>query len=282
MTAPAPQLPAAAAEPENEVKLSFIDHLRDLRKRLTRALLGVVVGMALVGGFVERIFHWLMEPVLGSLPESQQALHYTSYIEPLMVYLKVALYGGIFAATPWVLWQLWLFVAPGLYKREKRVVVPFLVFGTLLFYAGAAFCYYIIMPAAFPAMAAIASDTSLSPVLTMSAQLSLVLAMLLGFGVVFEVPVVIAFLSMVGLVNARTLARYRRYAVLVNLVAAALITPTGDPLNLAFMAVPMIVFYEIGIVLARILGKPAAPEREPSPAPLGSSDGTGGDEPTGA
>ena len=277
MTAPAPELPPRAAEPENEVKLSFIDHLRDLRKRLARALLGVAVGMALVGGFVERIFHWLMEPVLASLPESQRALHYTSYVEPLMVYLKVALYGGIFAAIPWVLWQLWLFVAPGLYKREKRVVVPFLVFGTLLFYAGAAFCYYVIMPAAFPAMAAIASDTSLAPVLTMSAQLSLVLAMLLGFGVVFEVPVVIAFLSMVGLVNARTLAKYRRYAVLVNLVAAALITPTGDPLNLAFMAVPMIVFYEIGIVLARILGKPAAPEGEPPPPRAGR----GGDEPAG-
>lgn len=260
MTSPAPELPAGPTEPENEVKLSLLDHLRDLRKRLSHALLGVVVGMALVGGFVERIFHWLMAPVLASLPESARALHYTSYVEPLMVYLKVALYGGIFAAAPWVLWQLWLFVAPGLYKREKRVVVPFLVFGTLLFYGGAAFCYFLIMPAAFPAMASIASDSSLAPVLTMSAQLSLVLAMLLGFGVVFEVPVVIAFLSMVGLVDARMLSRYRRYAIIVNVVAAAIITPTGDPLNLALMAVPMILFYEIGILLARILGKRRAAE----------------------
>src|SRR5512145_3516824 len=162
--------------------------------------------MIAVGAFVERIFHTLMQPVLDSLPENQRSLHYTSYIEPFMVYLKVAAYGGIFVAVPWVLWQLWLFVAPGLYKREKRVVVPFLAFGTLLFYAGAAFCYFLIMPAAFPAMAAIANDASLSPVLTMSEQLSLVLAMLLGFGVVFEVPVVIAFLAMVGVVNWRTLA----------------------------------------------------------------------------
>jgi len=111
------------------------------------------------------------------------------------------------------------------------------------------------MPAAFEAMAAIANDASLAPVLTMSEQLSLVLAMLLGFGVVFEVPVVIAFLAMVGLVDCRTLARYRRYAIILNVAAAALITPTGDPLNLALMAVPMIVFYEIGILLARVLGK---------------------------
>jgi sec-independent protein translocase protein TatC len=255
MTVPAPQLPPAPAEPENEVKLSFMDHLRELRKRLTRALLGVVVGMAVVGGFVEPIFHRLMQPVLDSLPEKQRALHYTSYIEPLMVYLKVALYGGIFVAVPWVLYQLWQFIAPGLYRKEKRVVVPFLLSGTLLFYGGAVFCYFVIMPAAFPAMAAIATDPSLSPVLTMSEQLSLVLGMLLGFGIVFEVPVIIAFLAMVGLVNWRMLAKYRRIAVVVNVTVAAIITPTGDPLNLAFMAVPLILFYEIGIVLARILGK---------------------------
>lgn len=262
MSASVPELPPAPTEPENEVKLSFMDHLRELRKRLGRALLGVVVGMALVGGFVEKIFHWAMMPVLASLPEQQQKLHFTSYIEPLMVYLKVALYGGIFAAVPWVLWQLWQFVAPGLYRREKRVVVPFLVFGTLLFYGGAAFCYFVIMPAAFPAMAAIANDASLAPVLTMSEQLSLVLAMLLGFGVVFELPVVISFLSMIGLVNWRTLAKYRRYAVVVNVLVAAIITPTGDPLNLAMMALPMVVFYEIGIVLARILGKKQLPAEE--------------------
>jgi sec-independent protein translocase protein TatC len=249
-----PELPPAV-EPENEVRLTFLEHLRDLRKRLGRALLGVAVGTAIVGGFVEKIFHALMQPVLDSLPEKQRALHYTSYVEPLMVYLKVAVYGGIFLAVPWVLWQLWLFVAPGLYRKEKRVVIPFLLSGTLLFYGGAAFCYFLIMPAAFPAMAAVANDASLAPVLTMSAQLSLVLAMLLGFGVVFEVPVVIVFLSMIGVVHWQTLARYRRIAVVVNLIAAALITPTGDPLNLALMALPMIAFYEVGILLARLLGK---------------------------
>lgn len=260
MTAPVPELPPASPEPENEVRLSFMDHLRELRKRLGRALLGVVVGMAAVAWFVEPIFHRLMQPVLDSLPEHQRAIHYTSSIEPFMVYLKVALYGGIFAAVPWVLWQLWQFIAPGLYKKEKRVVIPFLFFGTLLFYTGAVFCYLVIMPAAFPAMAAIANDPSLAPVLTMREQLSLVLAMLLGFGVVFEVPVVIAFLAMVGLVDWRWLAKYRRYAIIVNITAAALITPTGDPLNLALMAVPMVVFYEIGIVLARVLGKRREPE----------------------
>jgi sec-independent protein translocase protein TatC len=260
MTSPAPQLPAPAPDgPEDDARQGFFEHLNELRKRLVRALLGIGVGMALVGWFCERIFRWVMLPVIRSLPENQQALHYTSYVEPFMVYLKVSLYGGVFVAAPYVLYQVWLFVAPGLYKRERKVVVPFLASGTLLFYGGAAFCYFVVMPAAFPALAAIAGD-DMKPILTMTEQLSLVLAMLLGFGIVFEVPVLIAFLSMVGLVSADFLARYRRHAIVVNTALAAIITPTGDPFNLALMAVPMILFYEIGILLARIVGKKKAPE----------------------
>lgn len=242
------------AQPENEARLSFQEHLVELRKRIIRALLAVLVGMAAIGYFAERLFRWVMLPILASLPEGQRSLHYTGYIEPFMVYLKVALYGGIFIAIPFILWQLWLFIAPGLYKRERKVVVPFLVSATTLFYAGAAFCYFVVMPYAFPALAAIAGE-DMKPILTMREQLSLVLAMLLGFGVVFEVPVIIAFLSMVGLVSADLLSRYRRHAIVVNVIAAAVITPTGDPFSLALMAVPMIAFYEIGVLLARILGK---------------------------
>ena len=256
MTEPAEQLPTAEAptEPEKEVKASFYEHLNELRKRLLRAVLGVAVGMAAVGGFSERLFRWVMLPILRSLPENQQQLHYTNYIEPFMVYLKLALYGGMFAAAPYVLWQVWLFIAPGLYKRERRVVIPFLASGTLLFYGGAAFCYFYVMPAAFPALAAIAG-ADMKPILTMTEQLSLVLSMLLGFGIVFEVPVIIAFLSMIGVVSADWLARYRRHAVIANVILAAVITPTSDPFNLALMAIPMILFYEFGIILARVLGK---------------------------
>ncbi len=258
MTEPA-KLPAPGSpEPENEVKLTFIEHLRELRKRIIRAIWGVLLGMVLVGAFVERLFHVLMVPVLRALPEGKKQLVYTSAIEPMMVYLKVAVYGGVFVAAPWVLLQIWQFVAPGLYKKEKGVIVPFLIWGTALFYGGAAFCYFLVMPAAFPAMLAFATDTSLSPMLSQSEQLSLVLAMLLGFGIIFEMPVVIAFLSMIGLVSPEFLAKYRRHAIVVNTAVAAIITPTGDPLNLALMAVPMILFYEIGIILARLLGKKKA------------------------
>jgi sec-independent protein translocase protein TatC len=195
-----------------------------------------------------------------SVLEPVHKLVYTSAIEPMMIYLKVAMYGGIFVAAPWILFQLWQFVAPGLYKKERKVVVPFLFFGTLLFYCGAAFCYWLVMPAAFPAMLQFASAASMTPMLSITEQLGLVVAMLLGFGLVFEVPVIIAFLAMVGLVTADFLAKYRRHAIVLNTLLAAIITPTGDPLNLALMAVPMCLFYEVGIILARILGKkkPAA------------------------
>jgi sec-independent protein translocase protein TatC len=249
--------PVPPSEPESDVRQSFFEHLTELRKRIIRAVLGIVVALCLVGYWSEDIFRIVMRPVLRSLPEGQQNLHYTGYIEPFMVYLKVALYGAIFVAAPWILWQLWLFIAPGLYKREKSVVVPFLFFGTLLFYSGAAFCYFVVMPQAFPALAAIAGP-DMKPILTMTEQLSLVLAMLLGFGIVFEVPVIIAFLSMIGLVSASFLAKYRRHAIVLNTILAAIITPTGDPFNLALMAIPMIVFYEVGIILARILGKKKA------------------------
>ena len=229
--------PERPAEPEADVKASFWEHLGELRTRLVRALIGVAVGMALVGSFSERIYRWLMLPVLAALPPEQRALHYTNSLEPFFVYFKVAGYGGVFVAAPVVLYQLWQFIAPGLYRKEKRVVIPFLFFGTLLFYAGALFCYVFVMPYAFPAMFAIAG-ADMRPILTMTEQLSLVLAMLLGFAIVFEVPVIIAFLSMVGLVQANTLAKYRRHAVIVNVIVAALITPTADPLNLALMAVP--------------------------------------------
>ncbi len=265
MSEPGDTPPAGESEPpapEGEVRASFFDHLTELRVRLVRALLGVAVGVAVAGWFSDRIFRWVMEPVLASLPEGQRALNYTSYLEPFLVYLKVALYGGTFLAAPWVLFQLWLFVAPGLYKREKSLVIPFVAIGTLLFYCGVAFTYFAVMPFAFPALASIAGP-DMRPILTMREQLTLVLAMMLGFGVVFEIPVIIAFLAMIGLVTPEFLAKYRRHAIIVNVILAAILTPTGDPFNLFLMAAPMVVFYEVGILAARLVRK-----RKKAPDPV--------------
>jgi len=262
MSPPDPQPspgPETTPEPEGEVRASFFDHLTELRTRLVRAILGVCVGIGVVAWFSDYIFRFVMRPVINSLPEKERTLNYTSYLEPFLVYLKVALYGGLFLAAPWVLYQIWLFVAPGLYKRERKVVVPFILVGTALFYSGVVFTYFLVMPFAFPALAAIAGP-DMRPLLTMKEQLTLVLAMMLGFGIVFEVPVIIAFLAMVGLVTPQFLSKYRRHAIVINVIVAAIITPTGDPFNLALMAVPMILFYEVGILAARLVGKKKAPE----------------------
>jgi sec-independent protein translocase protein TatC len=264
MTEPA-KLPApqSGPDPEDEVRLTFMQHLEELRKRLLHAAIGVVLCAASMGVYSEKIFRWLMDPVIASLPEGQRALHYTNYLEPFFVYFKVAMYGGVFLGAPWLLWQIWQFVAPGLYRREKKLIFPFLGAGTLCFYGGALFCRELVMPYAFPALATIAGP-DMTPILTMEEQLGLVLGMLLGFGIIFELPVVIAVLAMLGLVSADWLAKYRRHAIVVNVALAAIITPTGDPFNLAMMAIPMVLFYEIGIILAKILGKKRAEDEASS------------------
>ena len=252
-----PALAQAAPAPQGSAPgHRLLAQLRRLKTFLVRSLVGVVAGTVLVGLFVPAVVDGLMAPVRAALPAGKQTLIFTSAIEPMMVYIKVAIYGGVFVAAPWVLLQLWRFVTPALGRRERRLALPFVFWGTFLFYVGAAFCFWLVIPQAFPAMLAFASPGTLSPVLALSKQLSLVLAMLLGFGIVFEMPVVIAFLAMIGLVHWRFLARYRRHAIIVNVALAAIITPTGDPLNLALMAIPMFLFYEIGIVMARVLGKP--------------------------
>jgi len=264
VSAPAPKaLPPASPPPPGRGLLLY---LRRIRTCLVRSIAGVAAGTAVVGFFVAPLVDALMAPVRAALPPGKQTVVFTSAIEPMMVYIKVAIYGGVFVAAPWVLFQLWRLIGPALGEGRRRRAFSFVVWATLLFYSGAAFCYWLVLPQAFPAMLAFASSGNLTPVLALSQQLSLVLAMLFGFGIVFEVPVVIAFLSMVGLVNWRFLARYRRHAIVANVALAAIITPTGDPLNLALLAVPMILFYEVGILLARLLGRPGPAALAEGPA----------------
>jgi sec-independent protein translocase protein TatC len=242
----------------DEARMTFLEHLEELRTRLIRSLLAISVGAAVGVYFSPRIFRLLMEPVLAALPEGSRKLHPTAVMEKFTVYLKVGLYAGIFLATPVVLYQLWRFVAPALYNREKRYVTPFVVVGTIFFMGGALFCYFVILPPALSYLIGVGGTDDASfvePLLSMREQLSFVLALELAFGLIFELPLILTVLSMLGLVSARFLAEKRRYAILVNTILAAIITPTGDPLNLALMAVPMCLMYEVGILGARVFGK---------------------------
>jgi len=249
-----PKPAAASAGPEDDVQLSLRDHLMELRKRLKWALIWLLLGFAASYYWSQQIFHFLMLPVFAALPEGEKALHFASSIEPFLIYLKVGLYAGLFVASPFIFWQIWLFVAPGLYRRERRKIVPFVVAATLFFLGGAVFCYVVILPPTFDFLIK-NTGPNITPVLMMDQQLGLVMLLVLAFGIIFELPMILTLLAMMGVVDYKFLSKYRRHAIILNVIIAAFVTPTGDPFNLALMALPMMVCYELGVLGARIFGK---------------------------
>ncbi|HET9684054.1 MAG TPA: twin-arginine translocase subunit TatC [Gemmatimonadaceae bacterium] len=248
---PTPPTPAA---PEDDIHLSLREHLIELRKRLKWALIWLIVGFCASYYWSQQIFHFLMLPIFAALPEGEKALHFSSSIEPFLIYLKVGLYSGIFVASPMIFWQIWLFVAPGLYRRERKKIVPFVLAATIFFIGGATFCYVVVLPPAFQFLINSAGP-DIKPVLMMDEQLGLVMLMLLAFAIIFELPLVLTLLAMMGVVDYKFLSKYRRHAIVVNVIIAAFVTPTGDPFNLALMALPMMVCYELGVLGAWIFGK---------------------------
>jgi len=247
--------PAEAPEkPEDDVQLSLRDHLMELRKRLKWALIWLMVGFVASYYWSQDIFHSLMQPVFAALPEGEKALHFASSVEPFIIYLKVGLYAGLFVASPFIFWQIWMFVAPGLYRRERKKILPFVIVATVFFVGGAVFCYLIILPPTFEFLIKNVGP-NITPVLMMDQQLGLVMLMVLAFGIIFELPLILTLLAMMGVVDHKFLSKYRRHAIVVNVLIAAFVTPTGDPFNLALMALPMMVCYELGVLGARIFGK---------------------------
>jgi sec-independent protein translocase protein TatC len=246
--------PPASAAPEDDIHLSLREHLIELRKRLKWALIWLIVGFCASYYWSQQIFHFLMLPIFAALPEGEKALHFSSSVEPFLIYLKVGLYSGIFVASPMIFWQIWLFVAPGLYRRERKKIVPFVLAATIFFVGGAVFCYKIVLPPAFQFLINTAGP-DIEPVLMMDEQLGLVMLMLLAFAIIFELPLILTLLAMMGVVDYKFLNKYRRHAIVVNVILAAFLTPTGDPFNLALMAVPMMVCYELGVLGAWIFGK---------------------------
>ncbi len=398
------------AEPQDEFRMSLMEHLGELRKRLMRVTIAVLILGSASLVFAREVYGLLMRPVLLALPSDSAALVYTSAIEEINVLMKIGLYAGIFMSTPVLLWQIWGFVSPGLYENERKLAAPFIIFGTLAFLAGATFCYLVLLPQMFTFLLqkedataitqrmssarlheedavrylrlgdfqragawsraalgdlqapgegkteqgafgltlipkagvdvqarleglgrlidaiAVAQGPSASPLLiaatdkrgdavkawsegnfyaatarldeaaqvlmgvvpeksgevaalwelekllgvaqarseslnwtkpmlSMNEQLTLVLVLELAFGVIFELPLVMAVLGLVGLVNSKFLFKYQRHAFVVCLIVAALITPTGDAVNLALMAGPMLLCYELGVVLVWLVEK---------------------------
>jgi len=239
--------------------MSFLEHLEDLRRRLLWSAVAVAIGFLACWWRAKEIFQFLSAPVLKALPAGTK-LAYTQLTEPFMLYVNVALIAGIFVASPVLLWQLWLFVAPGLYKREKKWVFPF-VFSSVVFFVGGGYFGYSV---AFPMVAnfLVSTGTDFTPVLKIEDYLDIVTKILLGMGIVFETPLLIFFLARIGVVDEKWLLSKFRYAVLIIFIIAAIITPTPDiPTQCAF-ALPMCGLYLLGVGLAwafkkRDAGKPA-------------------------
>ena len=237
----------------NEDKMPLTSHLEELRKRLVRTL--IAVGIAFLGcfAFKEELFRIVAQPLISVLPPGTHMV-YTGLPEAFFTYIKVSLYAGIFVASPVVLYQVWKFISPGLFPKEKKFVAPFVITSTLLFVGGVCFGYFLVLPGAYKFFLEFTTDF-LKPMLSMREYLTLTLKLLLAFGIIFEIPVFLFFMTKIGLVTPRKLARMRRYAIVVCFIVAAIITPTPDAFTQCMMAIPMIVLYEVGILVSKLAGR---------------------------
>ena len=249
-------MPRAAFLPMEDVKLPLTAHLEELRSRLIRSLIALGVAFVVCYQFVEPLMGWLIAPVKQFDAKKVQIIG-TGLAEAFFTKLKVAFFAGIFLASPVILYQIWQFVAPGLYAHEKRYVKPFVFFGTLFFVSGAYFCYRLVFPTAFGFFIAEYASVSIEPFLRISEYLSFASRMLLAFGVVFELPVFTFFLSRIGLVDHKMMIATWRYAVVVIFIVAAVLTPGPDVASQMLMATPLLVLYLASIGVAYVFGKPS-------------------------
>jgi sec-independent protein translocase protein TatC len=237
---------------DEQEKIPFTAHLEELRKRLIACFIAVGIGFVLSYGFKEKLFDVLTMPLI-SVMEAGDKIIFTGLPEAFFTYLKVAFLSGIILAAPVIFYQFWVFVAPGLYQRERRLLVPIVILSTIFFVGGSLFGYFIVFPWGFKFFLGFASET-IKPLPSMREYLSFSAKLLLAFGLVFELPLVVTFLARMGLVSIDFLKKNRKYALLLFFVGAAILTPP-DVVTQIMMALPLMVLYEISILGARIFGK---------------------------
>ena len=240
------------ATPETDSESPLMEHLLELRARIMRALAGLVVLLLALLPFANRLYAWLAAPLLQKLPEGGQLIA-VEVASPFFAPLKLAFFAAVLGSAPWLLYQAWAFVAPGLYRREKRLALPLLVSSVLLFYAGCAFAFFVVLPSVFGFLAAVKPE-GVAMMTDISAYLDFVLVIFLAFGASFELPVALVILVLLGWVTPDQLRAGRGYAIVGIFVLAAIITPP-DVVSQLLLAVPMCLLYEAGIWAARLLGR---------------------------
>lgn len=257
-------------DPEEDVKMTIWEHLAELRKRLFRAALALTAGTIGCWVYKDDIFTWLTTPYTSAWRQSFPDLAAKGQLPELVTlapadifvnYLQLSMVGGIILAAPVIFYQLWAFVSPGLYAREKRFVIPFVLFSTILFVSGVLFAYYVALPFTFPFFFSMhgtvggPNGVSLMPRHTMEMYLDFAEHMLLAFGFVFELPIFIGFLALAGIVTPRQLLRFSRYAIVGAFIIGAFVTPTPDWINQTIVSSALIVLYFISVGLAFVVAK---------------------------
>jgi sec-independent protein translocase protein TatC len=239
-----------------DVKMPLTAHLAELRSRLIKSLIAVGVAFVLCYQFVETLMAWLIAPLKALDPAAKVQVIGTGLAEAFFTKLKVSFIAGIFLASPAIFYQIWRFVAPGLYEHERRYVKPFVFFATGFFVCGAYFCYRLVFPTAFGFFLEEYGSISIEPLLRISEYLSFASRMLLAFGVVFELPVFTFFLAHTGIVDHKMMMATWRYAVVGIFIVAAVLTPGPDVASQLLMATPLLVLYVASIGVAYVFGRP--------------------------
>ena len=234
-------------------KMSFLNHLDELRKRIVWSVVGVLVGFVISFFFINEIFDFIMRPMQEMLP-SGGTLIYTDPTEAFMLYIKIALIAGLILASPLVFWQVWLFIAPGLYSHEKKLAIPFILMSTFFFVGGAAFSHYIVFPLTWRFFVGFTNDLlTFTP--RVEPAFAIYLRLVLALGITFQLPTVVLFLARMGMITARFMIRHIKYATLLIIIASAVLSPDGNGVGMVAMGGPVFVLYIFSIGLAWLFGK---------------------------
>lgn len=251
-------------------RMPLTEHLGDLRKRLLVAFGTLFIAFLISFTFSENIFRFIMfplkynlhistdNPYLQFIPQDRLQnikLVFLAPAEAFWMHIKISFVAGFILSLPIIFYQLWKFISPGLLQKEKKYVSPFIFVATSLFLAGAAFCFLVVLPFAMRFLLTYKVGNFLSPMLSIGKYVDFCLKFIISFGAVFELPIAIIFFTRTGFVTPKTLAKNRKYAILAAFIAAAILTPTPDFFNQTLMAVPMIVLYEVGIIVSRIIAR---------------------------
>lgn len=234
-------------------KAPLVEHLVELRNRLLYSVLAILVAFLVCYGFAEEIYDFLLQPLRQAQPADSFHMYFTGLAEPFFTYMKVAFLAGLFIALPVVLNQIWLFIAPGLYPGEKKVILPYLFVGPILFFLGGSLTYFLVLPLAAKFFLSFATP-EIQPLLAIKEYLSLVTALIFAFGLAFQLPIILLLLVQVGAITTQTLVDKRKYAIVAAFVIGAILTPP-DAITQVMLAIPLLLLYEISILWGRVIEK---------------------------